>query len=328
MKFQFFRDVETKYKGYFSTGDQNRFSWTSSSQSWEALHERLSNAKAKQKYSNFTPWLCFRWACADSCNSNHAFATVLHKQRLNFAIITFTISKLTPCCCWPTWHVSKSFNISSDLIDWLEPFIILVSISFINKKIFGRPWNENTRKIWNTWKPATLFFSLRVKKAKQNKKNYTHPWMKSIRFSSSSGSREYFERKCFRWKFKKQIKHILKENTDSRGVVNGESHNSNLIQGKECPTRRHNKTLAGTSDSRFFKVKTRRFFFHSETRRLRRISIHKTVLFHSIKMLSFIFYLFRKLLSKQFLRLLIDNFSAFTLHFVYNRFLTVHVIKF
>lgn len=47
---------------------------------------------------------------------------------------------------------------------------------------------------------------------------------------------EYFERKCFRWKFKKQIKHILKENTDS-GTVDGESYNSNLIQGKECPRR-------------------------------------------------------------------------------------------
>ena len=88
--------------------------------------------------------------------------------------------------------------------------------------------------------------------------------MKSIRFSSSSGSREYFVRKCFRWKFKKQIKHILKENTDSRGVVNGESHNSNLIQGKECPTRRHNKTLPGTSDSRFLKLEHGEFF-HSET---------------------------------------------------------------
>lgn len=45
-------------------------------------------------------------------------------------------------------------------------------------------------------------------------------------------------RKYFRWKFKKQIKHILRENTDST-QQNGARWKANgvigLIQGKECP---------------------------------------------------------------------------------------------
>lgn len=81
----------------------------------------------------------------------------------------------------------------------------------------------------------------------------------------------------------------MKENTDS-GAVDGESYNSNLIQGKECP---HLLYVSAITSGKFWGQFRSENLVPSETYRLRAFAYHHiifTFLFlfsvHSIKIFS------------------------------------------